>query len=252
MHRSKRNNFTTQSYKSGARDKPDDRPPTSQRERWQCLHDRYIPVHATAGIFAPFFLGESGKEVLFLNPNCKYEVQTRWGWFRLDEGAYQDYLAGKLWITCEPGKPNSVIEVESEYIPANVTKGALALRDAAMRVDAYTVLHQRFPHGTVEVPFRSRMSETPIDEMCMSVRSTNALMRAGAKTFGKLKAIMELENGLRSIRNLGIKSEKEIKLCFFNYCYSLLSEGEKAAWWQSVIDSNPSNDSFASGRAWLA
>ena len=26
----------------------------------------------------------------------KYEVHTYWGWFRLDEGAYQDYLAGKL------------------------------------------------------------------------------------------------------------------------------------------------------------
>ena len=25
-----------------------------------------------------------------------YEVSTNWGWFRLDEGAYRDYLAGKL------------------------------------------------------------------------------------------------------------------------------------------------------------
>ena len=33
---------------------------------------------------------------IFMNQNCKYEVHTYWGWFRLDEGAYQDYLAGKL------------------------------------------------------------------------------------------------------------------------------------------------------------
>ena len=59
--------------------------------------------------------------------------------------------------------------------------------------------------------------------MCLSVRSSNGLMRAGANTFGKVKEIMEQENGLRTIRNLGVKSEKEIKLCFFNSCYSLLN-----------------------------
>ena len=78
------------------------------------------------------------------------------------------------------------------------------------------------------------MSDTPIDEMCLSVRSSNGLMRAGANTFGKVKEIMERENGLRTIRNLGVKSEKEIKLCFFNSCYLLLNEYEKAEWWQEV------------------
>ena len=34
-----------------------------------------------------------------------YEVKTHWGWFRLDEGAYRDYLQGKLWITWKPGRP---------------------------------------------------------------------------------------------------------------------------------------------------
>lgn len=31
-----------------------------------------------------------------------YEVETRWGHFRLDEGAYQDYLNNSLWITWTP------------------------------------------------------------------------------------------------------------------------------------------------------
>ena len=31
-------------YKRCARDKPDDRTPTSRRERWQCLYDRFIPA----------------------------------------------------------------------------------------------------------------------------------------------------------------------------------------------------------------
>jgi len=82
------------------------------------------------------------------------------------------------------------------------------------------------------------MRDTSIEEMCLSVRSSNGLMRAGASTFGKVKALMEQENGLLTVRNLGTKSEKEIKLCFFNSCYSLPNEYEKAAWWQDVIDRN--------------
>ena len=34
---------------------------------------------------------------------AKYEVNTYWGWFRLDEGASRDYLAGRLWICRTPG-----------------------------------------------------------------------------------------------------------------------------------------------------
>jgi len=37
--------------------------------------------------------------VLFLNPNCIYEVKTHWGYFKLCERAYEDYLKGILWIT---------------------------------------------------------------------------------------------------------------------------------------------------------
>lgn len=171
-----------------------------------------------------------------MNPNCKYEVHTHWGWFRLDEGAYQDYLAGKLWITWAPGKPkqNTVIS----GAPANASEKAIRLRELATKSDAYSVCSRFFPTGSVEVPYRSKMSDTSIEEMCLSVRSSNGLMRAGASTFGKVKAIMELDNGLRTVRNLGLKSEKEIKLCFFNSCYALLNEYEKAAWWQDVIDRN--------------
>ena len=156
-------------------------------------------------------------------PNCKYEVHTYWGWFRLDEGAYQDYLAGKLWITWVPGKSNQSHPVGSD--PVHVSDEALKC-------------YQFFATGKAIVPYRSKMSDTPIDEMCLSVRSSNGLMRADANTFGKVKEIMEQENGLRTIRNLGVKSEKEIKLCFFNSCYSMLNEYEKAEWWQEVIDGN--------------
>jgi len=170
-------------------------------------------------------------------PDCIYEVHTHWGWFRLDEGAYQDYLVGKLWITWVPGKPQQV--VRGDAVPVNVTDAAIRLRELAAKSDAYSVCYRFFRTGTVEIPYRGKMHDTPIYEMCLSVRASNGLMRAGARTFGLLKAIMENENGLRSVRNLGAKSEQEIKLQFFNSCYLLLNEYEKAVWWQEVINANP-------------
>ena len=92
----------------------------------------------------------------------------------------------------------------------------------------------------MEVPFRTRMSKTKIDEMNLSVRSSNGLMRAGASTFGKLWELMCDERGLRSVRNLGAKSELEIQRCFLVACYSLLSPGEQAAYWQKILNTKNS------------
>ena len=86
-----------------------------------------------------------------MNPNCKYEVHTYWGWFRLDEGAYQDYLAGKLWITWVPGKSNQSHPVGSD--PVHVSDEALKYRELAARSDAYTVCYQFFATGKAIVPY---------------------------------------------------------------------------------------------------
>jgi len=171
-----------------------------------------------------------------MNPNCVYEVHTYWGGFLLDEGAYRDYLSGKLWITWVPGGPQQ--KAEAEAVPANVSGEAVRLRELAAKSDAYSVCFRFFPGGRAEVPYRKRMCDISIEEMCLSVRASNGLMRAGADTFGKVKAIMEQDSGLRAIRNLGVKSEKEIKPAFFNGCYLLLNEYEKAAWWQELIGLN--------------
>lgn len=173
-------------------------------------------------------------------PDCIYEVHTHWGWFRLDEGAYADYLAGKLWITWVPGKPPQRT-FDTPTAPANVTDKAIRLRDLAARSSAYDVCCRFFSGKTVEVPYRQSMSDIPISEMCLSVRASNGLMRARAETFGKVKAIMETGNGLLGIRNLGVKSEQEIRLHFFNGCYQQLNEYEKAAWWQKTIGTDQSS-----------
>lgn len=48
----------------------------------------------------------------------KHPVQTHWGSFLLDEGAYRDYLLGKLWITWVPGRQELAAESASAPIEA--------------------------------------------------------------------------------------------------------------------------------------
>ncbi len=90
----------------------------------------------------------------------------------------------------------------------------------------------------VSIPYKTRMRNIPIDEMALTVRSSNGLMRAGASTFGKLWELMNQENGLRSVRNLGMKSESEIIRSFFAACYLQLSLSEQAVFWQKLINSS--------------
>ena len=43
-------------------------------------------------------------------------------------------------------------------------------------------------------------------------------------------------NGLKKIRNLGAKSEREIIRSFFTACYYKLNPAEQAVFWQKVIE----------------
>ena len=81
------------------------------------------------------------------------------------------------------------------------------------------------------------MEKLSVNELSLSVRASNCLMRSGASTFGALHRLINSEIGLRSIRNLGLKSESEIIHCLFVACYYLLTAGEKAQFWQRIIDS---------------
>ena len=169
-------------------------------------------------------------------------VKTHWGTFRLDDAAYAAYLEGKLWISwgADPGRQPAAPKPAKPFIPLNVSDEAIRLRDAAARQEVYGFLQQHFPGAQVPVPYRARMKDLSIDEMNLSVRSSNALMRANAKTFERVMEIMQMENGFKMIRNLGIKSEKEIIRSFFSSCYANLTPGEQAVFWQKVLDSSPS------------
>ena len=166
---------------------------------------------------------------------ARYVVTTHWGTFSLDEGSYQDYLAGNLWICWRPGNPETPKAEESNYVPVNVTDRAVVLRDQADRVGVMDVLRQQGIYEAI-VPYSSRLAELSIDEMNLTVRSSNGLKRASLHTFGQLKERMEMENGITSIRNLGVKSAKEIKTLFFVECYARLLPYERAQYWQEILD----------------
>ena len=169
-----------------------------------------------------------------------YEVHTHWGWFCLDEGAYRDYLQNKLWITWRPRSmslPAKGQEPASEQaLPPSVSEEAVRLRDEAAKQDAFLFAKARFPGASVPIPFKPRMKQISIHELPLSVRASNCLMRSGASAFGALYEIISSEAGLRSIRNLGMKSEEEIYHYFFVACYYLLTPGEKAQYWQRIVD----------------
>ena len=166
---------------------------------------------------------------------AKHVVITHWGTFSLDEGAYQDYLAGTHWICWSPGKTTEKKAAASSYIPPHVTDRAMELSDQAERNGALQTL-KGIGICEATVPYRSRFDALSIDELNLSVRSSNGLKRAGALTYGKIRNLMAQENGLRNVRNIGQKSVKEIKRVFFEDCYTRLLPYEKAQYWQEVLD----------------
>ena len=165
---------------------------------------------------------------------ARYVVTTHWGTFSLDEGSYQDYLASKLWICWTPGKPNQQHTL-TEHIPVNISERAVALREQADKIGILETLKKLGIHEAI-VPYSTRLAELSIDEMNLTVRSSNGLKRANIHTFGQLKDRIEIENGLISLRNIGQKSLKEIKKLFFEECYTRQLPYEKVQYWQEILD----------------
>lgn len=166
----------------------------------------------------------------------RYQVQTRYGWFSLDEGSYRDYLAGKLqWIDWPPQR-EAAESARQDAPPPHISKKAIELRDRAARSSLLEMMKDFavFP----PVPCKERMYGLSVYELNLSVRASNGLMRAGVQTFGRLDQLMQSEGGIRSVRNLGEKSVKEIREAFLVECYTRLLPYEKAEFWQEVLELN--------------
>lgn len=168
---------------------------------------------------------------------ARYIVTTRWGTFSLNEGAYQDYLRGNLWITWEPGQKRKEPIREEPAVPPHTSEQELMLRELANQKG---VLHTLRFIGVSHAapPYVDRLANINIDDLTLSVRSSNGLKRAGVHTFGRLFALMQRENGIKSVRNLGEKSVKEITRTFFEECYVRLLPYEQVVYWKNFAISD--------------
>lgn len=172
-----------------------------------------------------------------------YEVSTQWGSIRLDEQSYQDYLDGRSWLSSafDIMGTAKTMAATVEACPRDISRHAISYRSEADKAGVWETVQRGFPGMAVQIPYRRRMSDIGIDELNLSVRASNGLMRAGIDTLGKLNEMMKTDRGIAGIRNLGAKSVKEIGRAFLCMAYSMLSPYEKAQYWQRLIDKPQTN-----------
>ena len=89
----------------------------------------------------------------------------------------------------------------------------------------------------VSIPLSKELCQSPIDELDLSRRSLNGLMRDSCFTVGQLVDIVN-ENGLRRIRNIGAGSVSEIKKKLLVCAYLALNDREKSAFFLDMIENN--------------
>ena len=112
------------------------------------------------------------------------------------------------------------------------------LIDAEKKCGLVDTLHRVFGKDIkVNVGFSKSACDASIEELALSVRSYNALRRANVSTLGDLIERLN-EGGIKSIRNLGVKSYREIQTKMLVYGFERLSENEKYAFFNYVVENN--------------
>ena len=90
----------------------------------------------------------------------------------------------------------------------------------------------------VELGYTQKLCDTEVKDLeGLSVRSYNALMRAGCKTVGEAITAIN-EDKLFAVRNLGVKSIAEIRRLILEYGYSQASDRAKKDFLRNLIRLN--------------
>lgn len=89
----------------------------------------------------------------------------------------------------------------------------------------------------VELGFTQKLCDTNVADLDLSVRSYNCLMRTGCHTVGQAITAIN-EDGLRKVRNLGVKSIAEIRSSILEYGYSQASESRKREFIRNLVRAN--------------
>lgn len=91
---------------------------------------------------------------------------------------------------------------------------------------------------TIKIPFTKKACDSSIDELDFSARANNSMKRGAVFTVGEIIDIINGEDGLKRIRNLGTKTENEIKTKILVYAYEHLTENEKKVFFYDLLDAN--------------
>ncbi len=91
--------------------------------------------------------------------------------------------------------------------------------------------------GTIRLPLSQGVYDTPIEELDLSVRGSNGMKRTNVFTIG---GVVDLVNAdaLIQVRNLGKKTQSEIKTKLLIYCYERLTRREKRLFFQEYLTRN--------------
>ena len=89
----------------------------------------------------------------------------------------------------------------------------------------------------VSIPFSRKACEMSIDDIDFSPRANNSLKRAGVFTIGEIIDLIA-DDGLLRIRNLGKKTQNEIKTRILVFGYERLTENERKRFFYDVVDKN--------------
>ena len=89
----------------------------------------------------------------------------------------------------------------------------------------------------VRIPFSARACETSIDNVELSPRAEHSLKRAGVFTIGGVIDLIA-NDGLLRIRNLGKKTQNEIKTRILLFGYERFTEVEKKRFFYDLVDRN--------------
>ena len=115
---------------------------------------------------------------------------------------------------------------------------AYALYESTENLGLLFVLEPFGKNLNVKVPLSKSLCDKPIDELDLSIRSKNGLMRAGLNTIEKLVDCILGESSLNNIRNLGKKSISEIKTVLLLRGYEELNDREKLQFWLNFLNDN--------------
>lgn len=94
----------------------------------------------------------------------------------------------------------------------------------------------------VRIPMDAEFQAVSVEELDLSARAKNGMMRSQAVNVGKVAdLIMDEKDGkkaIEDIKNLGKKSIAEIKTTLLEEGYARLTDDERIAFWKAFIEDN--------------